>query len=166
MRSMIAPVTTDHVDLLSSKSFEETVKDLTAELGKASTEQLMDLLSASDNWGGYAETCADLAGRSSLIEVGALNWGKVLTLSGIPMKARCFIVGDPLTAQKLLAAGGPDVGLYLPAKILVFEDEAGAVHVSYDRFSPVMASRGIVDLDKVANTMDGVLERLATAAVI
>jgi len=166
MQSMITTVSTEHVDLLSSKGFEETVKDLAAELGKASTEQLMDRLSASDSWNDYAEACADIAGRSNLIEVGALNWGKVLTLSGTPMKARCFIVGNPLTAQKLLAAGGPDVGLYLPTKVLVFEDADGAVHVSYDRFSPVMAPRGLTGLDKVASTIDGVLERLATAAVI
>jgi hypothetical protein len=107
-------ITTEHVDLISSKPFEKTVKDLTAELGKASTEKLMDRLSASDSWDAYAAECADFAGRSNLIEVGYLNWGKVLTLSGKAMKARCYIVGNPLTAQKLLAAGGPAVGLYLP----------------------------------------------------
>lgn len=166
MQSMVTTVSTEHVELLSSKGFEETVKDLTAELGKANTEQLMERLSASDNWDDYAEACADLAGRSGLIEVGALNWGKVLTLSGVPMKARCFIVGNPLTAQKLLAAAGPDVGLYLPAKVLVFESAGGAVHVAYDRLSPVMAARHLAGLDKVAAAIDEVLERLATAAVI
>ena len=97
-------ITTEHVDLISSKPFEKTVKDLTAELGKASTEKLMDRLSASDSWDAYAAECADFAGRSNLIEVGYLNWGKVLTLSAKAMKARCYIVGNPLTAQKLLAA--------------------------------------------------------------
>src|SRR5262249_30998897 len=139
MHPTITTVTTEHVDLRSSKDFEATVKDLTAELGKASTEKLMDRLSASDSWEAYAEECADFAGRSKLIEVGYLNWGKVLTLSGTPMKARCFIVGNPLTAQKLLAAGGAEVGLYLPTKLFVFEGADGSVHVSYEKFSPMMA---------------------------
>ncbi len=52
MSKKITTVTTEHIDLLSSKSFEQTVKDLTAELGKASTEKLMDRLSASDHLGG------------------------------------------------------------------------------------------------------------------
>jgi hypothetical protein len=99
-------ITTEHVDLISSKSFEKTVKDLTAELGKASTEKLMDRLYGSDSWDAYAAECTDFAGRSNLIEVGYLNWGKVLTLSGKAMKARCYILGNPVTAQKLLAAGG------------------------------------------------------------
>jgi hypothetical protein len=37
-------ITIEHVDLISGKPFEKTVKDLTAELGKASTEKLMDRL--------------------------------------------------------------------------------------------------------------------------
>jgi len=54
------------------------------------------------------------------------------------MKARCFVIGNPVTAQKLLAAGGPAVGLYLPSKILVFEDSDGKVHVAYDRLQQTL----------------------------
>lgn len=165
MRATITTVMTEHVDLLSSKDFAETVKDLTAELGHAGTEKLMDRLSSSGSWDEYVEECSELAGRSKLIEVGYLNWGKVLSLSGTPMKAGCFIVGNPMTAQKLLAAGGAKVGLYLPTKLLVFEDVDGAVHVSYDKFLPVMAAYGLPVLDKVAAAIDAVLEKLALAAV-
>jgi len=162
---MLKTITTEHVDVLSTRDFAATVKNLSAELGKASTEKLMDRLSSSSTWEAYAEESADFAGRSGLIEVGHLNWGKVLTLSGIPMKARCFIVGNPATARKLLAAGGPAVGLYLPTKIFVFEDADGRVHVSYDKFLPIMAPLGKPALDEVAAAIDGVLERLAKAAV-
>ena len=160
----VTTITTEHVDVLSAKSFEETVKDLTAELGKASTEKLMDRLAASDSWEEYEAECAAFAGRSNLIEVAFLDWGRVLTLSGAAMKAKCFIVGNPLTAAKLLAAGGAEVGLYLPTKIFVFEDAEGAVHVAYDRFAGVMAPRGVEGLDKVAGVIDGVLAKLAAAA--
>ena len=40
-------IATEHVDLISSKPFEKTVKDLTAELGKTSTEKLMGGAAAS-----------------------------------------------------------------------------------------------------------------------
>ena len=123
----------------------------------------MDRLSSSATWDDYAAECADFAGRSNLIEVAFLNWGKVLTLAGIPMKAKCFVIGNPLTARKLLEAGGPEVALYLPTKILVFEDAAGAVHVSYDRFGPVMAPFGKPALDAVAGVIDGVLAKIAAA---
>lgn len=74
----------------------------------------------------------------------------MLTLAGHPMRACCLISGNPLTACKLLAAGGARVGLYLPTKILVFETEAGEVHVAYDRFSPIMAALGDAALSAVA----------------
>lgn len=162
------PVTTpfanEHIDVLSSQSFDDTVRDLTAELGKAGTDKLMDRLSSSSTWDEYAAECADLAGRSNLIEVGFLDWGRVLTLAGTPMRAKCFIVGNPMTARKLIEAGGPEVALYLPTKILVYDDADGRVHVSYDRFGPVMAPFGNPALDAVAGVIDGVLASLASLA--
>lgn len=154
----------DHVDVVSTKGFDDTVRDLTAELGNASTATLMDRLSSSATWDDYAEECAAFAGRSNLIEVAFLNWGKVLSLAGVPMKAKCFVVGNPLTAKKLLEAGGPEVGLYLPTKIFVFDDADGITHVSYDKFTPAMERFGNATLAKVAGVIDGVLENLAVAA--
>lgn len=157
--------TNENVDLVSPKSFEDTARDLRAELGSASTQTLMDRLSASATWSEYEIECGELAGRSNLIEVAHLNWGRVLSLAGVPMKVRCFVIGNPMTARKLMEAGGPAVGLYLPTKMLVFEDAQGVVHVNYDRFAPVMERRGVPALDAVAAVIDGVLGRLAAAAV-
>lgn len=154
----------EHVDLVSGKPFEQVVKDLEAELGIASTEKLMDRLSSSATFDEYAEECEGFAGRSNLMEVAYLDWGKVLTLASTPMKAKLFVVGNPLTARKLLEAGGPAVGLYLPTKIFVFEDADGATHVSYDKFASIMAEYGDEKLSEVADTIDGVLAKLAAAA--
>jgi len=163
MSRTVSTISTDHVDVISNKNFDDTVRALAAELGKASTHELMDRLPAAANWDDYAAQCVALGGPSKLIEVGYLNWGGVLTLSGVPMKARCFIIGNPVTAQKLLAAGGPAVGLYLPTKILVFEASDGQVHVAYDRL-PLMAPSGNDVLSIVAAKIDEVLETLAQAA--
>jgi uncharacterized protein (DUF302 family) len=159
-----AQIATDHVDIVSAKDFDTTVEYLAAALGKASTGELMERLAHSQSWEDYAEQCASLAGSSGLIEIGHLNWGEVLSLSGVAMKARCFIVGNPLTAQKLLSAGGAKVGLYLPAKILVFEANDGKAHVAYDTFGSLMKPFGIDALDRVASAIDTVLKRLAFAA--
>ena len=154
----------EHVDVASAKPFDQVVADLRAELGTAPTDRLMDRLAASATWEEYAAECEGFAGRSNLIEVGYLDWGRVATLGSSPMRAKLFVVGNPLTARKLLAAGGPEVGLYLPTKIFVYEAEDGVAHVSYDRFAPIMAAYGKDDLDTVAGVIDGVLEKLATAA--
>lgn len=140
------------------------IKDLQAELGKASTEHLMDRLGSSNSFDEFTEEMEALAGRSNLIEVAFLNWGKVLTLAAVPMKAQLFVVGNPLTARKLLEAGGPEVGLYLPTKIYVYEDASGVAHVSYDKFGPAMEQYQNENLSKVAGVIDGVLADLAAAA--
>ncbi len=80
------------------------------------------------------------------------------------MKAQLFVIGNPLTARKLLEAGGPEVGLYVPTKIYVYEDENGVAHVSYDKFGPVVNQHQNEGLNKVANVIDGVLANLAAAA--
>jgi len=56
-------ITTAHVDLILEQVLRKTVKEFTAEVGKASTEKLMDRLSTSDSWDAYAAECADFAGR-------------------------------------------------------------------------------------------------------
>ncbi|MGQ0575474.1 MAG: DUF302 domain-containing protein [Pseudonocardia sp.] len=163
-----APVQTGYsgvrVDIATDKPFDTVVKDLQAELGKASTATLMDRLASSATFDDYTAEMSAMAGRSNLIEVAFLDWGRVLTLAGTPMRAKLFVIGNPLTASKLLAAGGPDVGLYLPTKILVYEDADGATHVSYDRFTPILEGRGNEQLTKVAGVIDGVLAKLAAAA--
>ena len=153
-----------HVVVTSSKPFDKTVEDLRAELGKTNTEDLMRLLSASKTFDEYAAEVEPLAGRSHLIEVGFLNWGKVMSRVPIKMKANDETIGNPLTARKLLEAGGPEVGLYLPTKIYVFEDNQGVTKISYDRLSPVMAQYKNEKLSTVATAIDGVLLRLANAA--
>lgn len=153
-----------HVDITSAKPFVQVVEDLQAELGTASTEKLMDRLASSATFDDFTSDMEALAGRSNLIEVAFLDWGRVLTLAGVPTKAKLLVVGNPLTARKLLEAGGPEVGLYLPTKILVFEDADGVTHVSYDLFTPIFADRGNEKLSTVAGVIDGVLGRLAAAA--
>jgi uncharacterized protein (DUF302 family) len=145
-----------HVDIPSAKPFAQAVKDLQAELGKASTEVLMDKLSAAKTFAEYVEEIEPLAGRS--------NWGKVMSRVPIEMKAQHFIIGNPLTARKLLEAGGPEVGLYLPTRIYLYADADDVTHVAYDQLGPALARFNNPGVNTIAQLIDGVLARLASAA--
>lgn len=163
MSKSIVTVSTDHVDVVSSENFEDTVRNIAAQLGRASTQELMDRLADASDWDDYASQCVGLGGPSKLIQVGYLNWGAVLTLSGVPMKAHCFIIGNPVTAQKLLAAGGAAIGLYLPTKMLVFEAPDGSVHVAYDRLPASAPSPSEPTAPNVVAAINAVLDGLAEA---
>ena len=128
-----------HVVLFSAKPFTQAIKDIQAEMGRANTETLGEKLSASKDFAEFAEEMEFLAGRSNFINVALLNWGKVMAKVPLGMKAVLFVIGNPFTARKLLEADGPEVGLYLPTKIYVYEDNEGHTQVTYDQIVPVMA---------------------------
>ena len=156
----VTDFTNKHVVLASAKSFAQVIKDIQAEMGLANTETLGEKLSASKDFAEFTEEMEFLAGRSNFINVALLNWGKVMAKVPLGMKAVLFVIGNPLTARKLLEAGGPEVGLYLPTKIYVYEDKEGHTQVTYDQIAPVMAPYGNPQLDAVAAAIDSALANL------
>ena len=156
--------TNTHVVIASAKPFQQAIKDIQAEMGRANSEVLGDKLSASKSFEEFTEEMEFLAGRSNFINVALLNWGKVMARVPIGMKAVSFVIGNPLTARKLLEAGGPEVGLYLPTKIYVYEDREGVTQVAYDQMSPVMAQYDNPKLHEVAAAIDKALANLADKA--
>ena len=161
----ITNFTNAHVVLASAKPFAQAIKDIQAEMGRASTEVLGEKLSASKDFAEFTEEMEFLSGRSNFINVALLNWGKVMAKVPIGMKAVLFVIGNPLTARKLLEAGGPEVGLYLPTKIYVYEDSQGVTQVTYDQLGPVMAQYNNPRLNAVAAAIDKALANLADKAV-
>ena len=133
-------------------------------MGKASTDTLAEKLSASQTFAEFTEEIEFLAGRSNFINVALLNWGKMMARVPIGMKGILFVIGNPLTARKLLEAGGAEVGLYLPTKIYVYEDGEGVTQVTYDQIGPVMAPYNNPQLDAVAAVIDKALASLADKA--
>ena len=160
----VTDIITKHVVVTSAKPFAQVIKDIQAEMGRTNTETLGEKLSASKDFAEFTEEMEFLAGRSNFINVALLNWGKVMAKVPIGMKAVLFVIGNPLTARKLLEAGGPEVGLYLPTKIYVYEDKEGHTQVAYDQSAPVMAPYGNSQLDAVAAAIDKALANLADKA--
>ena len=161
----VTDFTNKHIVLASAKPFTQAIKDIQAEMGRANTETLGEKLSASKDFAEFTEEMEFLAGRSNFINVALLNWGKVMAKVPIGMKAVLFVIGNPLTARKLLEAGGPEVGLYLPTKIYVYEDSQGVTQVTYDQLGPVMAQYNNPRLNAVAAAIDKALANLADKAV-
>lgn len=156
--------TNRHVVISSAKPFNQAIKDIQAEMGKANTDTLAEKLSASNTFAEFTEEIEFLAGRSNFINVALLNWGKMMARVPIGMKGVLFVIGNPLTARKLLEAGGAEVGLYLPTKIYVYEDAEGVTQVTYDQIGPVMAPYNNPQLDTVAAVIDKALASLADKA--
>ncbi len=105
-----------------------------------------------------------MAGSSGFMLFGATDHGGLLSLFGERKRAKQYVIGNPLVAlqmtQHCLAAA-----LYVPVRVLLYEDEHGGTRIEYDRPSSLLAQFKDERLASVALMLDGKLERLVGHAV-
>jgi len=75
-----------------------------------------------------------------------------------------LIFGNPKLGS-LLMQSNQTIGIDLPIKILVYEDEKGVIHVVYNDPAWLAARHKIMDKDKVFRKMAGALDKITAAAV-
>ncbi len=64
--------------------------------------------------------------------MATVNQGNMLSMTGLPLKAELFLVGNP-TVGKMLFGQSHGVGLYVPLRVFVYQGKNGKTYVSYDR---------------------------------
>ncbi len=91
-------------------------------------------------------------------------------------QANAARVGQELNPTRLIIFGNPNLGtplmqsaqttaLDLPQKMLVWEDDAHVVHVSYNDPSYLVKRHGITENEKIITTITGALNNLSNAAI-
>ena len=98
-------------------------------------------------------------GPTGFVALARVDQGALLRLSGDPVQATLYLVGNPVIARKILAVE-PAAGLYAPFRVAVYRDAVGA-HVAYDQPSSVFASFSSHAIDAIARELD---EKIRTSA--
>ncbi len=81
-----------------------------------------------------------------------------------PLRANVLIVfGNPQAGTKLMTAS-PQVGIDLPMKLLIWEDDRGGVHLAYNDPRYLAARHGITGRDALLVKIDKALSGIASAA--
>ncbi len=75
-----------------------------------------------------------------------------------------LIFGNPKLGTKLMQSN-QTIGIDLPLKVLIWQDEKGAVTLSYNDPAWLKKRHGITNRDKVFATMAGALNKFSDAAV-
>jgi uncharacterized protein (DUF302 family) len=75
-----------------------------------------------------------------------------------------LIFGNPVLGTKIMQSS-QTAGIDLPLKVLIWEDENGAVNLSYNDPSWLKKRHGITDRDKVFTKMAGALNKFSDAAI-
>ena len=104
-----------------------------------------------------------LVAKNGMMVMAEVDQGKMLSMTGLILKAKLFIVGNPAVGKELFEQDR-GVGLYVPLRVFVYTDASGGTFVSYDRPSAILAQFGSGKIDMVAQMLDQKLDGLANMA--
>ena len=150
--------------VISSKPFDEVVKDLTVTIGRPEMSGFLKAAGAARTSGELERVVQQAIGASGLMEFLRLDAGAAVRMEGGPEGSRIvrLLVGNPLIMSQM-ARHVPDAAAYAPVTILVVEGSDG-VHLSYDTMASFLSAYGSQDALKVAKDLDAKVEGLMTAA--
>jgi len=104
-----------------------------------------------------------LVSKNGMMVMGEVNHGKIMSMTGMQIKATSFLIGSPMVGKKLF---GEDVGAAVaaPFRVTVFEDGDGQTFITYFRPSDLLASFDSRSIPMVAGDLDQKLQMLTGMA--
>src|SRR2546430_1276306 len=138
--SHITHVAVEHVVVSSNCSYEHIIRSLEKRLGlPANWEVLPRQLSAMKaSWEQVAQTTQALIGTSGFTTFVKMEQGILLSLTGKRKRITQYAIGNHLIGVHMIEQV-PEVGLYAPPRLLVYEDYEGRAYVAYDRITWLVA---------------------------
>lgn len=104
-----------------------------------------------------------LVAKNGMMVMAEVNQGKMLSMTGLSLKATLFVVGNP-TVGKQLFEQDQAVGLYVPLRVFVYAGPSGKTFISYDRPSALLSQFQNDKIGMVAQMLDQKLDGLANMA--
>jgi uncharacterized protein (DUF302 family) len=96
--------------------------------------------------------------------VARVNHAKAAEMSGLSLNpTEVLIFGNPKVGTALMKSNQA-IGLDLPIKVIVWEDDKGVVTIAYNDPSWMVSRYGITDRDEVVKKMTGALGKFTDAA--
>ncbi len=110
-----------------------------------------------------SDALKSLVAKNGMMVMAQVDQGKMLSMTGLSLKATVFLVGNP-TVGKQLFEQSRAVGLYVPLRVSVYTDSDGKTYVAYDKPSAVLAQFKNEKIAMVAKMLDEKISGLATMA--
>ncbi len=153
--------TATRITYASAHGFAETRARLEERVPLFDQTVALELVLSGATWAAVEAAVNDRVGPDGLVALARLDQGALVSLSGRPLEATLYLVGNPLVARDVTHLA-PAAALYAPFRVAVFSDAAG-VHLAYDRPSSVFASLGSEGINKIAVELDDKIEKVAQA---
>jgi len=159
--------TVEHVLVTTNRRYEQVKVSLETQMNVlGNTDELMkQLVAAKASWDQVRETIEKRIGPSGFTIFGKVEQGQLLSLAGKPRRVIQYAVGNPFLAIQMIEHA-PEIALYAPIRLAVYEVEDRRTCISYDRFTSVVAQYPHPEVARVAKQVEQKLEDLVTQAVL
>src|SRR5262249_59176331 len=137
----------------SERSFAQVIEALEAQLGQITGEQLAQFVQSSTSAEEFGQAMQPFIGPSGLMIFRQFDHGRWMSLVFQPLKAKLYLLGNPLFAKDMLAEDAA-AGLYLPTRLCIYEDRQGVTQLAYDRLADFAHQFGNPALTSVAEAVD------------
>ena len=110
-----------------------------------------------------SDALKSLVAKNGMMVMAQVDQGKMLSMTGLSLKATLFLVGNP-TVGKQLFEQDHGVGLYVPLRISVYTDTDGKTYVEYDKPTALLGQFKNEKVTMIAQMLDEKISGLATMA--
>ncbi|NJO81471.1 MAG: DUF302 domain-containing protein [Blastochloris sp.] len=156
--------TTEHVVVSSRRSYEEVIGGLEQRVGVYGNWEVIphQLAAMHASWEQVAQITEPLIGSSGFTTFVKMEQGLLLSLTGKPKRITQYVLGNHLLGI-MMVEEVPEIGLYAPPRLLVYEDYAGQTFVAYDRLVSLVHQYQNEQVTNVAQLVDQKLAELVLA---
>jgi uncharacterized protein (DUF302 family) len=157
-RRVIQQLDVVHYEHVSVRSFDETVAVLERLVGSIEHGFDKEVQGAEDE-ADFVSRIQAREGSSGFMRFQTINHGAWLRRVGIDARSILYILGNPLIARTMLVHH-LGAGLNVPVRLTIYEDQAGAVRVTYDLPSSLIGGLANENVTKAAKILDAKLVAL------
>jgi uncharacterized protein (DUF302 family) len=159
----VTHITVDHIRVVADKPFEQVSKAFEQQLGQFNPE-VSKWLAGGEDAEKIKAKIEGMVGSSGFMLFPTTDHGGLLRLAGKKKKAIQYVVGNPLFAMQM-TQHDIRVGLYVPFRVLLYENEPGKTCVEYDKPSSLLGQFDNAKVMEVATMLDRKLEQLVAKAI-
>jgi uncharacterized protein (DUF302 family) len=158
-------INVEHVVVQSNRGYEEVKATLEERMGMlGNTDELARQLTAMKApWGQIAKAIEERMGSSGFTVFSKIEQGQILSLAGKSRKVIQYAVGNPLLAIQMIEHV-PEVALYAPLRLTVYEGHNGKTLVAFDRLTSLLVQYRHPEVARVAEVVEQKLEALVAEA--
>jgi uncharacterized protein (DUF302 family) len=116
--------TDTHVMVPSNKPYEQMIRALESVLGEGNVRNFTEMVGVTGTWDEFVRETEQHIGKSGFVIFAQIDHGAWISRVPHDMKGMLYVIGNPLIANQMLEHVA-EVGLYVPVRVYVHEDERG-----------------------------------------